>query len=167
MALTPRETIEILQPLRDAIGHLVDVTNREVEEGRLHPHIFDLFSAGQPLPADLLEVGDGYVVEIAAPGVEPSSVYLIACAQSLTVRVDWRKHEDAEAGGSDRRYLRRERYSGETTRVIALPSPIDPERATAYYERGIVRVRAPKSEQVKAIEVAVDVHEVGPLRSAQ
>ena len=168
MALTPQETVEMLLPLRDAIGRLVEETSRQLEEGTTRPHVFDLLAAGQPLPVDVLETGDQFIVELAAAGVDPRMFNLTAAAQALTVRAQWRrKEEENEALGGHRRYLRCERYTGEITRVIPLPSPIDPERVTAHYERGILRVHAPKTEEVKAIEVSIETHEVVPLGVTQ
>ena len=54
------------------------------------------------------------------------------------------------------RYHRREREAGKFSRVMAMPSDIDPDRIEARLENGILTVMVPKSEAAKPRQIKVN-----------
>jgi HSP20 family protein len=61
-------------------------------------------------------------------------------------------------------YVRRERYAGEMSRTITLPTQIDPEKVQATYDQGVLTVSIPKSEAAKPKQIAVKTKEAAGAR---
>ncbi len=61
-------------------------------------------------------------------------------------------------------YVRRERYEGEMSRTITLPTQIEPEKVQATYERGVLTLHIPKSEAAKSKQITVKVKEEAGAR---
>jgi HSP20 family protein len=76
-------------------------------------------------------------VQIELPGVDPEDVRLIASPQALLIAGERRRPQD---GGH---YQQLEIDYGPFQRQITLSEDIDPEHATATYERGMLTVRLP------------------------
>jgi hypothetical protein len=56
------------------------------------------------------------------------------------------------------RYHRRERDAGKFSRLIALPSDLDPDRIKAKLEHGLLTIRVPKAESVKPRQITITNH---------
>jgi HSP20 family protein len=76
-------------------------------------------------------------VEIELPGVEPDDVQLIASPQALLIAGERRRPKDSG------HYQQMEIDYGPFQRSITLAENIDPDDATATYERGMLTVRLP------------------------
>jgi HSP20 family protein len=74
-------------------------------------------------------------VQIELPGVDPQDVRLIAGPQALLIAGERRRPKDCG------HYQQMEIDYGPFQRQITLAENIDPENATATYERGILTVR--------------------------
>jgi HSP20 family protein len=76
-------------------------------------------------------------VQIELPGVDPAGVQLIASPQALLIAGERRRPKDCG------HYQQMEIDYGPFQRQITLAEDIDPEQASATYERGILTVRLP------------------------
>ncbi len=76
-------------------------------------------------------------VQIELPGVDPEDVQLVASPQALLIAGERRR---PKGGGH---YQQMEIDYGPFQRQITLAEDIDPEEATASYERGMLTVRLP------------------------
>lgn len=76
-------------------------------------------------------------VTIELPGVEPEDVQLIAGAQALLIAGERRRPKDCG------HYQQMEIDYGPFQRQITLAEHVDPEEATATYDRGILTVQLP------------------------
>jgi HSP20 family protein len=91
-------------------------------------------------------------VQIELPGVEPEDVQLIASPRALLIGGERRRPKD---GGH---YQQMEIDYGPFQRQITLAEDIDPEHATATYERGMLTVSLPLApEPVQRERVAIVV----------
>ena len=91
-------------------------------------------------------------VQIELPGVDPDDVQLVASAQALLIAGERRRPKDCG------HYQQMEVDYGPFQRHITLAEDIDPEEATATYERGILTVRlpiAPRPTQRESISIEV------------
>jgi HSP20 family protein len=77
------------------------------------------------------------VVQVELPGIDPADVQLVASPQALLVAGERRRPKD---GGH---YQQMEIDYGPFQRQITLAEDVDPEQATATYERGMLTVRLP------------------------
>ena len=147
MSMIPRDPFEALMPLREAM-------NRLFEESFVGPR-FEFFPTARTFPLDIYESEDKqqYVVEASVSGFKPEEIQITAEGNTLTIRAA-RKEEKKEEKGS---YVRRERYEGEMSRSVTLPSAIDASKVEATYENGILTLRIPKAEGAKPKQIPVKV----------
>ena len=91
-------------------------------------------------------------VQIELPGVDPDDVKLVASPQALLIAGERRRPKDCG------HYQQMEIDYGPFQRHITLAEDIDPEEATATYERGILTVRLPVAPRPAAREsIAIQV----------
>lgn len=105
---------------------------------------------------DVRETDGEFVVEASLPGIKPSEMQISATENTITIRASRKAEEETKRGGA---YVRRERYEGQLSRVIGLPTPIDPTRVTATYEHGVLTLHASKTAAAKARQIEVKVKE--------
>ncbi|OPZ28513.1 MAG: Spore protein SP21 [Lentisphaerae bacterium ADurb.BinA184] len=85
------------------------------------------------------------------PGVDPKAVEVTVEADTVTIR-GRRQAEEAKEG---EQFLRRERGVGSFVRAYSLPFPVDAERVTAQYQKGILQVILPRAEADRPRRIAV------------
>ena len=97
------------------------------------------------VPVDLYEENDEVVVNIDAPGFDPSQIEIKA--YSDRVNVSSKVEEKAEEESGKTWYMRR----GERTMnlCVTLPTEVDPERSQASFKNGVISLRLPKSKAVQ------------------
>lgn len=144
--IQPWEPLHSLTPLRDAM-------NRLLEESFVGPVRFDTMF-GRAFPLDVFESEREYVIEASLPGIQPEALDITATDTGITIHAVV-KHEDHEPSGGA--YVRRERYSGEVSRTVTFSSRIDTNTVSATYERGILKLVAPKAEATKQTQVKIHV----------
>ena len=91
-------------------------------------------------------------VQVELPGVDPEDVQLIASPQALLIAGERRRPKDCG------HYQQLEIDYGPFQRSITLAEDIDPEAATATYERGILTIRlpvAPRPAQRESVSISV------------
>ena len=149
MSMMWKDPREAFTPLREAMNHLF-------EESFIWPGRLEVFT-GRTFPVDVSETKDqqGYVVEASIPGAKPEDISISAMGDTLTIRYATKGEEKVEKPN----YVRRERYAGEMTRTIALPTQIQPEKVQATYEHGVLTLQIPKSEAAKPKQIEVKVND--------
>ena len=110
-----------------------------------------LASGGWIPPLDLYEKEDGFVVTLEVPGIDPEAVEVSVEDSTLTISGAREFYGEA----TEEQFHRMERRFGAFSRVITLPTKADPERIQATYDRGILTVEVPKSEQAKPRRITV------------
>jgi len=153
MSMMIRDPFDALMPLRDAM-------NRLIEESFIGPR-FE-FWAGRAFPVDVCETEDKmqYVVKASLPGVKLEELQITAVGDMLTISVV-KKHEEKVEKGN---YLRHERFEGEMSRTISLPSFIEVEKVEATFEHGVLTLHIPKAESAKPKQITVKVKELAGAR---
>ncbi len=150
----------MFRPFQDpqlSLGALQDEMNRLFERvwhGGVSMRPFD----GQPwAPAiDVYESEDRYTVFAELPGVRPESVEVSYLANSLTIRGDKGRPENARESGPA---LRNERRFGAFCRNIELPGGIDADRSSAKCNGGVLEITVHKSAASRAKTIRVDPEE--------
>jgi HSP20 family protein len=154
MSMMWKDPREALMPLRDAVNHLF-------EESFIWPGRLEVFT-GRSFPVDVYETKDqqGFVIQASLPGAKPEDISISAMGDTLTIHHATKGEEKVEKPN----YVRRERYEGEMTRTITLPTQIDPEKVQATYEQGVLKLHVPKSEAAKPKQITVKVKEAAGAR---
>jgi HSP20 family protein len=87
---------------------------------------------------DVTEKGGQFVIDVELPGVQARDLDVRATPTQLLIRART-SHVRLEQRGA---MHIAERHSGEAFRAVDLPKPINPERAVAQYEHGLLHVVA-------------------------
>ena len=103
------------------------------------------------LPLDVIENENEYVVKASIPGVNPDDLDITFNDRILTIKGESKGEEEKK----EQRYHLRERWSGNFTRSISLPSRVKTDEIRANCENGILTLHLPKTEEVKPKRISV------------
>jgi HSP20 family protein len=102
---------------------------------------------------DLYTTPEAVVARVALPGVKPENVDVTVGDDLVTISASVK---DALAA-SDAGYVHRELSHGTFSRSFWLPTAVNAEGATASFRDGLLTLKLPKTEEVKAKRVKVEV----------
>jgi HSP20 family protein len=94
---------------------------------------------------------DGAILAAEVPGVAPEALDVTVRRDTVTIR-GTRPEEPVEEGGA---WMRQERAHGAFARTITVPFPIDPDKSSAKFERGLVVLTLPRPESDKPHRIKV------------
>ncbi len=98
-------------------------------------------------PANIVETPKNYRIDLAVPGYEKSDFDLEIDKDLLTVSVKDEAPKDRQQKQSHRKVLRDEFGMRGFCRSFRLSDQVDPANIQAHYEKGILSITLPKSEQ--------------------
>ncbi|MGE5397707.1 MAG: Hsp20/alpha crystallin family protein [Chitinophagales bacterium] len=113
---------------------------------------FDDFSHGFPVPESLekfrfgsprvevLEVDNQIIVNAELPGVESRDLDVRVYPREVTLKAEKRKEDETKSDNVHRS----ERFYGSISRSIPLPTEIDPDKVTASFKNGILKITMDK-----------------------
>lgn len=105
------------------------------------------FTGGTWAPAVSISDGpEAYTVRAELPGMEPGDVDIDISHNVVTLRGE-RKEEKRD---EKERMLRHEFTYGAFMRQFSLPNEVDPERAEAKMDKGVLTLKLPKSNATRA-----------------
>jgi HSP20 family protein len=104
-----------------------------------------------PVPLDMIEEEDQYVVKASIPGVNPEDVEVTLTDNVLTIKGETK----SESEESKSNYHVRERHYGSFMRQISLPMSVNADAVEATHENGVLTLRLPKTEAAKPKRIAV------------
>jgi len=96
------------------------------------------------------EAGDQVHAEAEIPGVSRDDIEVYAVGNELTIK-GTRKPRESE----DLSYHRRERGTGEFTRVVTLPVEVDADKVRASLKDGVLTVTLPKAQEARPRKITV------------
>jgi HSP20 family protein len=103
------------------------------------------------LPLDVTRTADALVVEAALPGIRPDDVEITVEDGTLSIRGEFREEQRDRDGETLVSEIRR----GTLARAVALPTGLEPDKATATFENGVLTLRIPKAESVKPRQIRI------------
>lgn len=108
------------------------------------------FGEGQMVPVDVRATNDEVVVEAILPGVKPEEVEITMEGNTLTIAGDTSSMIPAREG-----LLLQEIRRGRFVRTLTLPDGLEPDKAVATFEDGVLTLRIPKAEQIKPRQIRI------------
>jgi HSP20 family protein len=105
------------------------------------------------LPLDVTRTADELVVEAALPGIPPEDVQITVEDGMLEITGQYR--EEKRKGEGEGETLVSEIRRGSVSRAISLPTGLEPDKATATFEHGVLKLRIPKAESVKPRRIQI------------
>ncbi len=126
---------------------------REIDRayGDLSGRVFRAPIAGVFPLTNVFEDKDHYYVRAELPGIKADELDLSVTADSLSITGERKIGVEKE----NARYHRREREAGKFSRMISLPSQVDPEKAEARSANGVLTVVLPKARASKPKQISV------------
>jgi HSP20 family protein len=137
-------------------GHFGDLhslrqaMDRLFEESFVSPGTWQ-FGDGQLVPMDVVASEGEIVVEAILPGVRPEEVDITVEGNSLTIAGDTTSASAPRDGSVLLKEIRRGRF----TRTLTLPDGLEPNKATATFEDGVLTLCIPKAERVRARQIKI------------
>jgi len=109
------------------------------------------FDSTNQLPLDVTRTSEALVVEASLPGIKPEDVAITVEDNTLSIRGDF--HDERKSGEGES--LISEIRRGSFARSISLPNGLEPDKATATFENGVLKLRIPKAESVKPRQIRI------------
>ncbi|MFW5887470.1 MAG: Hsp20/alpha crystallin family protein [Bacteriovoracia bacterium] len=100
---------------------------------------------------DLEERANHFLLNLDMPGIPKENIDIKFENNQISIKGERKQEHHEEENGSY------ERYSGTYQRTISLPQNIDPDKAEASYENGVLTIAVPKTQASKAKKI--DIHE--------
>jgi HSP20 family protein len=100
---------------------------------------------------NIWESGDNFLAEAELPGLKSEDLEISVVGSELTLK--GRRPESADESTS---YHRRERGTGEFSRVVRLPMEVDADKVQAQLQDGVLRLTLPKAEAAKPRKIQVN-----------
>jgi HSP20 family protein len=114
------------------------------------------------LPLDVSHDADSLTVEAALPGMKPEDVDITV--ENGTLTISGRTQD--ERSGEDGSYLVQEIRRGSFSRSMTLPQGLEPDKAEATFENGVLTLRIPKAEQLKPRQIKISAVSDGSSKPA-
>lgn len=112
---------------------------------------FGSFEGGSSLPLDVTRTADELVVEASLPGFKPEDVEITIEDGTLQIRGEYREEKREGEGESLVQEIRR----GTVARAVTLPTGLEPDKASATFENGVLTLRIPKAEATKPKQIRI------------
>ena len=102
---------------------------------------------------DVVEHVDSITIEAELPGVDKADLSVTLASGMLTVK----GHKKREKEDKDENYYLAERKYGAFERSLRLPETIDYAKVEAKFDRGVLKVTAPKRADANEINRKIDI----------
>ena len=112
-----------------------------------------LTSAGFAPAVDVYEDEHNVTLKIEVPGIDEKDIDVRIENNVLTVHGE-RRFEKEE---KEENYRRIERQYGSFTRSFTLPNTVDTEKASANYDKGVLKITLAKKAEAKPKQIKVNV----------
>ncbi|MFP4003845.1 MAG: Hsp20/alpha crystallin family protein [Alphaproteobacteria bacterium] len=131
-----------------------DLVGMSSMPSRMMPRLARAGEVGMPLPdVDVSETKEALEVDVDLPGLQERDIDITLSNGVLTITGE-RKEEREEKG---RNFFRAERSLGHFSRRIMLPYNVDEDRVEARFDRGVLHITMPKSQEVKSRERHIEI----------
>jgi HSP20 family protein len=107
------------------------------------------------LALDVVENKDDFLVKASLPGINPDELEITFTDNVLTIKGETKEDKEIK----EEQYHLRERRQGIFSRSISLPNRVKADAIEAHYDAGVLTLKLPKVEEVKAKRIAIRVGE--------
>jgi HSP20 family protein len=101
---------------------------------------------------DLSETKDSFIVNAELPGLDAKDVDVSISGNVITIRGEKKKEEEEK---DDHHHV--ERYYGSFQRSFQLPANVITDKIDASFDKGVLKVVLPKTEEAKKKEIQIKV----------
>jgi HSP20 family protein len=142
-------------PFGDLLS-LRQAMDRLFEDSYVSPRSW-IMGGSDLVPMDVYSKDDEFVLEANLPGIKPEEVEITVEGNALTIAGEIRSTRNQDDGSN----LLAEIKRGAFTRTLTLPAGLEPDKATATFEDGVLTLRIPRAEQVKPRQIRISANGEG------
>lgn len=147
MAMRRWEPLSELTPLREAMDRLF-------EQSFLRPVFPSVRSMERAvLPIDMYQTDSDVVIKAAVPGIRPEDIDIKIVGDTISITGESREQRETKEDN----YMLQEMSVGRFHRDVMSPVSLKSDQAQASFENGVLTIKIPKAENVKARQVKVQV----------
>lgn len=117
------------------------------------PSLVEAFGGEWSPTLDVSETDVSIIVKAELPGLEAKDIDVSLSGDVLTIKGEKRKEEEEK----DEQYHYSERYYGSFQRSFRLPTTIQSDKIEAGFEKGVLKITLPKTEEAKKKEIKIEV----------
>jgi HSP20 family protein len=130
--------------MREAMNRLLEENMGEVEQ---------VNEREMQLAVDVKAEDEAYIVKALVPGLEADDINVEMINNTVSIRGEFGHFQEEDA-----KYLTAELPAGRFSRVLTLPTALDPAKAEANLRNGVFTLRIPKAEahRPKVIKVQAE-----------
>lgn len=103
--------------------------------------------------ADVYETEGEVVVELAIPGIKPEDISVNITGDTLSVSGVSKEEEEEKK----KDYYQKQIHYGSFAQTVVLPTTVQPNKAEAHFNHGILKIVLPKTEEVKPKKIEIKV----------
>jgi HSP20 family protein len=140
--LTRRIPFSLFEPMSD-LETLPTPFRRWFNEGLAMPP-FNAKAGWMPA-VDVLETDEELMLTAELPGMAKADIEITVVGDVLTMRGE----KVGEKEDEKKKFHMFERFYGTFQRSFTLPRSVDPEKATADFDKGVLRIHLPKTPKAK------------------
>jgi len=111
---------------------------------------------GSRLPVNIRQFDNHYEIQFAAPGLSRDAFNIRLEGMTLTVSLEQKAQEDAEASSSAN-WITQEFQPQTSSRIFTLDDTIDTSAIGARYQEGILYLSLPLKEQARPVNRQINV----------
>ena len=137
-----------------SLGELVSLRqamDRLFEDSFVRPRGWGFADIGRTLPLDVTNTPEALVVEAALPGIRPEDVEITVEDRTLSIRAESTDQREETQGETLVKEIRR----GSMSRTVTLPTGLEPDKATATFDNGVLHLTFPRAEAVKPRQIRI------------
>jgi len=135
-------------PFGDLVS-LRQAMDRLFEESFVSPR--NWATEDQLVPMDVYASDDEVKIQAILPGVKPEDLDITVEASTLTITGDTTQSN----ADTDSSLVLQEIRRGRFMRTLSLPAGLEPDKATATFEDGVLTLRIPKAEALKPRQIKI------------
>jgi HSP20 family protein len=139
------------EPIGDLVS-LRDAMDRLFEESFVRMRGLPTPFGAEGLAMDVYQTADSVVVKTSVPGIDAEDLDISITGDVLTIKGETEAEEKVEKES----YIRQERRYGAFSRSIRLPGDLVPDKAEATFDKGVLTLTIPKSEEAKPKTIKVE-----------
>ena len=109
----------------------------------------------EPAPmmrVDVTEDEAAYTLKAEIPGMKKEDIAVSIDGNTVSITAEVKREKEVKEG---EKTLRNERYYGSVSRMLTLPFNVDPDKAAASYEGGVLTLMLPKSPGTEVRRLAI------------
>jgi HSP20 family protein len=118
--------------MREAMNRLLEENMGEIEQVNEREML---------LAVDVQAEDESYLIKALVPGLDAEDINVEILNNTVTIRGEFQSDQEEDA-----KFLTCELPSGRFSRVITLPTTLDPTKAEASLRNGVFELRIPKAE---------------------